>query len=114
VEAALQGAVVLGADAQRLPNTLNVAMPGVPAQTQIMALDLAGVAISAGSACSSGKVKFSPVLRAMGIGEKDAGSALRISFGWNSTEDDAERMIAAWMDVYRRLGAPDRALPTAA
>lgn len=104
VQAALQGARVLGADAPRLPNTLNVAMPGVPAQTQIMALDLQGIAISAGSACSSGKVKFSPVLHAMGVAEADAGSALRISFGWNSTEEDAARMIAAWMDVYRRLG----------
>lgn len=106
VQAALDGARVLGADAPRLPNTLNVAMPGVPAQTQIMALDLAGIAVSAGSACSSGKVKASPVLRAMGVAEADAGSALRISFGWNSTEDDAARMIAAWMDVYRRLASP--------
>jgi cysteine desulfurase len=114
VEKALDGGRVLGADAPRLPNTLNLAMPGVPAQTQIMALDLAGIAISAGSACSSGKVKFSPVLHAMGIEERDAASALRISFGWNSTEDDALSMIVAWMDVYRRLGAPDRALATAA
>ena len=114
VQAALTGGRMLGADAPRLPNTLNVAMPGVPAQTQIMALDLAGIAISAGSACSSGKVAFSPVLHAMGVDEKDAGSALRISFGWNSTEDDAARMIAAWTDVYRRLGAPDGALATAA
>lgn len=109
VQSSLKGARVVGADAPRLPNTLNVAMPGVPAQTQIMALDLAGIAISAGSACSSGKVRFSPVLHAMGVDEKDAGSALRISFGWNSTEEDAARMIAAWMDVYRRLGAPERA-----
>lgn len=103
VQVALRGARVLGADAPRLPNTLNVAMPGVPAQTQIMALDLAGIAISAGSACSSGKVKISPVLHAMGVAEADAGSALRISFGWNSTEQDATRMIAAWTDVYLRL-----------
>jgi cysteine desulfurase len=106
VQSALAGARVVGADAPRLPNTLNVAMPGVPAQTQIMALDLAGIAISAGSACSSGKVKFSPVLHAMGVDERDAGSALRISFGWNSSEEDAARMIAAWMDVYRRLSSP--------
>ena len=45
----------------------------------------------------------------MGVDEKDAGSALRISFGWNSAEEDAERMIAAWKDVYHRLGAPDHA-----
>jgi cysteine desulfurase len=106
VQSALAGARVVGADAPRLPNTLNVAMTGVPAQTQIMALDLAGIAISAGSACSSGKVKFSPVLHAMGVDERDAGSALRISFGWNSSEEDAARMIAAWMDVYRRLSSP--------
>ena len=49
----------------------------------------------------------------MGVEEKDAGSALRISFGWNSSEEDATRVIAAWIDVYRRLGAPDRALAAA-
>lgn len=114
VEASLEGATVVGGGAPRLPNTLNVAMPGVPSQTQLMALDLAGIAVSAGSACSSGKVKASPVLHAMGLGEADAGSALRISFGWNSTEDDATRLIAAWTDIYRRLSAAGRALATAA
>jgi cysteine desulfurase len=59
--------VTFGATSPRLPNTLNVAMPGVPSQTQIMAFDLAGIAVSAGSACSSGKVRASSVLRAMDV-----------------------------------------------
>ena len=75
---------VFGAGAQRLPNTTCISMPGVAAETQVMALDLAGVCVSAGSACSSGKVHRSAVLAAMGIEDAEAGSAIRISFGWNS------------------------------
>ena len=74
---------VFSAGAKRLPNTSYISMPGVPAETQVMALDLAGVCVSAGSACSSGKVHRSAVLAAMGIEDAEAGSAIRISFGWN-------------------------------
>jgi cysteine desulfurase len=98
---------VFGAGAQRLPNTTYISMPGVAAETQVMALDLAGVCVSAGSACSSGKVHRSAVLAAMGIEDAKAGSAIRISFGWNSQTDDIERLIAAWRDLYVRVGKSD-------
>jgi cysteine desulfurase len=95
-------AVVFGAEASRLPNTLCIAMPGVPAETQVMALDLAGIAVSAGSACSSGKVKASHVLAAMGVPADLARSAIRISLGLSSTAADADRLVAAWTDLRRR------------
>jgi cysteine desulfurase len=100
------GAVVLGAGAARLPNTLCVAMPGVAAATQVMALDLAGIAVSAGSACSSGKVKASHVLAAMGVAPELAGSAIRVSAGWRSTAEDFDRFVEAWTALWARLGAP--------
>jgi len=117
-EAALRAiapeARVFGAGARRLPNTTYIAMPGVPAETQVMALDLAGVCVSAGSACSSGKVHRSAVLSAMGVEDAEAGSAIRISFGWNSESGDIERLIAAWRDLYIRAGQSDIANARAA
>lgn len=86
----------------RLPNTLCLGMPGVPAETQVMALDLAGVAVSAGSACSSGKVAPSHVLTAMGLPETVAREAVRFSLGWASTADDVERAAAAWIALWQR------------
>ncbi|HEU0117886.1 MAG TPA: cysteine desulfurase family protein, partial [Alphaproteobacteria bacterium] len=77
-------AVVLGDHAPRVANTLNVAMRGVSSETQVMAMDLAGVAVSSGAACSSGKVKSSHVARAMGFQDSVASSTLRISLGWNT------------------------------
>lgn len=93
---------VFGREASRLPNTLCVSMPGVRAETQVMAFDLAGVAVSSGSACSSGKVAPSHVLAAMGVDEASAASALRISFGWASGPQDVERCLAAWSDLHHR------------
>ncbi|MEM8985661.1 MAG: cysteine desulfurase family protein [Pseudomonadota bacterium] len=95
--------IVHGAAAPRLANTLCFSAPGFSSETQVMALDLAGVAVSAGSACSSGKVKPSHVLRAMGADEAVAGSAVRVSLGWNSTSADAERFVEAWSDAYGRV-----------
>jgi cysteine desulfurase len=97
---------VFGAAGPRLPNTLCIAMPGVPAATQVMALDLAGVMVSAGAACSSGKVRPSHVLRAMGATPDDASSAIRISLGWASTAADVDHLVAAWGDLYARAGRP--------
>jgi cysteine desulfurase len=77
-------------------------MPGVPSEVQVMALDLAGVSVSAGSACSSGKVKASHVLTAMGVAPEEAGSAIRVSLGWTTTEADVERFVAAWTDLRRK------------
>ena len=89
-------AKVFGGAAERLPNTLCITMPGVPAETQIMALDLAGVMVSAGAACSSGKVRPSHVLTSMGASPEEAGSAIRISLGRGTTKADIDSLVAAW------------------
>lgn len=94
---------ILGAEASRLANTASIALPGVPAETQVMALDLAGVAVSAGSACSSGKVKRSHVLDAMAPGDPIAGEAIRVSLGWASTGEDVDAFLAAWSAMRDRL-----------
>ncbi len=93
-------AYATGAD--RLPNTSCVSMPGVGSETQIMAFDLDGIAVSAGSACSSGKVTPSHVLLAMGIGEQEASTAIRVSLGWNSSEKDIDAFVEAWRRIYIR------------
>lgn len=99
VEAA--GAVILGKSADRLPQTLGFAAHGFDAQMQVMGMDLAGVMISAGPACSSGKMKPSDVVAAMGRADL-APFAVRISGGWNSTEDDWRRAGDAWLEAYAR------------
>jgi len=95
-------AVVLGAEAPRLPNTAAIAMPGTAAETQVIALDLDGVMVSAGAACSSGKVGPSHVLKAMGVAPDVAGSTIRVSLGWDSTEADVSHFLEAWTALYRR------------
>lgn len=100
-------AKVFGAKAPRIGNTTCISMPGVPAETQVMAFDLAGVCISAGAACSSGKVQRSPVLEAMGVPAVEAGCATRISLGWSSEAADIERLIAAWQGLYIRVRQSD-------
>jgi cysteine desulfurase len=106
------GAVVMGEAAPRLPNTLCIATPGFPSDVQVMGLDLAGVMVSAGSACSSGKVKASPVLEAMGQGDL-AGCAIRVSAGWNTTEADWARFVEAWTKAHARHAARHRQPATA-
>ncbi|RVU20708.1 cysteine desulfurase family protein [Methylobacterium oryzihabitans] len=100
VEAGLRArapaAVVFGDGAARLSNTLCVAVPGLSASTALIALDLAGVAVSSGAACSSGKVAASTVLAAMGVPAALAGGALRLSLGWNSESADGDRVLAAF------------------
>lgn len=95
-------AVVLGASAQRLPNTSNFALPGVAAETAVIAMDLEGVAISSGAACSSGKVRSSRVLAAMGVPGELAKSALRVSFGYESKEADVDAALTALEKVTAR------------
>jgi cysteine desulfurase len=95
-------AVIFGAEAPRLPNTTAVALPGIPAETQVIALDLEWVMVSAGAACSSGKVRPSHVLEAMGMGPELAGSAIRVSLGWETSEYDIERFLEVWTGFYRR------------
>jgi cysteine desulfurase len=93
---------IYGATATRLPNTLCLAMPGVPAATQVMALDLAGVMVSAGSACSSGKVRRSHVLEAMGVPAGEAECAIRISLGCGSDRADIDQLVEAWGALHAR------------
>ena len=93
---------VFAKSASRLPNTFCIAMPGVLASTQVMALDLAGVMVSAGAACSSGKVRRSHVLAAMGASPEEAESAIRVSLGWSTTPGEIEQLIGAWTALYRR------------
>ncbi|MGY4800003.1 cysteine desulfurase family protein [Teichococcus aerofrigidensis] len=98
------GTDVIGADAPRLPNTTCLLLRGVPAETQVIALDLAGFRVSAGSACSSGKVGPSPVLLAMGLGA-DAACAIRVSLPWNASDEDVDRFIPAYRAMRDRLRA---------
>jgi len=104
IEAAL-GQPVAGAAAPRLPNTACVVLPGIPAETQVIALDLEGVRISAGAACSSGRVARSAVLDAMGLGAA-AGEAVRVSIPWNAPPDTADRFVAAYRAMRGRLVRP--------
>ena len=87
---------MFGDKADRVANTLSFAVAGFPSETQLMQYDLAGVAVSSGSACSSGTVKPSHVLMAMGADEATAKSAIRVSLGWNTTENDIEKFLRAW------------------
>lgn len=96
------GVTVIGEGSPRLAGVSNFARPGFKAETQVMALDLAGVCVSAGSACSSGKVKRSLVLMAMGADDALAESAIRTSFGWNSRPEDFGRVADAWLEAARR------------
>ncbi|NNE87759.1 MAG: cysteine desulfurase [Silicimonas sp.] len=89
--------IFVGKDAQRLPNTSCFATPGWKGETQVMQMDLAGYAISAGSACSSGKVKVPRVLRAMGLDDQAAESAVRVSLGPTTTEQDVLGFAEAWL-----------------
>lgn len=96
-------AVFFGRDQQRLPNTSCFALPGVTAATQVMNLDLAGIAVSAGAACSSGKVARSAVLSAMGVDDSLAGAAIRISLGWATKAADIDTFLAAWEMISGRV-----------
>jgi cysteine desulfurase len=96
-------AMVLSEGAERLPQTLSLAADGVSAETLVIALDLEGVAISAGSACSSGKVAVSHVMKAMNVPESRARAAVRVSFGWETGEDDILKFTEVWGRVMERL-----------
>ncbi len=98
-------AVVFAQRAPRLPNTLNIAMPGVASATQVIALDLAGVMVSAGAACSAGKVTRSHVLDAMGVARETAECAIRITLGWSTSAADIDHLVEAWGALYARTRA---------
>jgi cysteine desulfurase len=95
-------AVIFGRGVSRLSNTSNFAVPGLSAETALIALDLDGIAISSGSACSSGKVKPSHVLAAMGVDAALARGGLRVSFGWSSREEDVDAAIASLRRLIER------------
>lgn len=97
--------IFVGQGNNRLPNTSCFATPGWKGETQVMTMDLAGFAVSAGSACSSGKVKVSRVLRALGLDDDLAASAVRVSLGVDTTEDEVMRFVQAWTDKYTRRRA---------
>ncbi len=90
------GVVIFSADVPRLPNTTLVSAPGMKAETAVIGFDLEGVAVSSGSACSSGKVQPSHVLQAMKADPALIKGAIRISLGWDSTEADVDRCLEAW------------------
>lgn len=95
-------AVIIGGSVPRIANTCCLAVPGTKSETLVIKLDLAGVAVSAGSACSSGKVGQSPVLAAMGIDPAIAGGAIRVSLGHATTAEDIEHFMSALTDVLGR------------
>lgn len=102
LEAELDGAVIFGSGVERLPNTTCFAYPGMKAETLLMAFDLEGVAVSSGSACSSGKVTKSHVLAAMGVKPEISEAAIRVSLGWDTSEQDIEHFTAAWRKIRDR------------
>jgi cysteine desulfurase len=103
ITAATPDAVVFGVSAPRLPNTTLVAVPGIKAETALIAFDLNGIAVSSGSACSSGKVAASHVLAAMGVEPVLARGALRISLGPETSENEVESLLVAWKRVVPSL-----------
>lgn len=102
IREACPAARIVGAGAERLPNTTCLLLPGIEGATQLMALDMAGVAVSTGSACSSGKVGPSHVLLATGLSEAEASCAIRVSLGWASSAADVERFLAVWPPLAAR------------
>jgi cysteine desulfurase len=105
LKAASPGTIVFGEDAERLANTICVAAPAVPAENMVIALDLDGFAVSAGAACSSGKVTQSRVLAAMGVEPRLAAAAIRVSFGWATTDEELAAFADAWARIVKRAEA---------
>jgi cysteine desulfurase len=88
---------------QRLPNTILFTASGLKAETAVIGFDLEGVAVSSGSACSSGKVQPSHVLQAMGVSSEQAQGAVRLSLGWSTSDGDVDRCLEAWRKLRRHL-----------
>jgi cysteine desulfurase len=90
------GVIVFSDEVRRLPNTTLFTIPGLKAETAVIGFDLAGIAVSSGSACSSGKVQPSHVLKAMGFDREIAQGAVRLSLGWSTSEADVDLALKAW------------------
>lgn len=100
IESTLSDAVVYGQKSSRIPSVVCLGMPNVLADLQLMAFDLKGIAISAGAACSSGTMKMSHVLAAMGVPTHQAQCAIRLSMGWATTEQDIDTFCTEWNGIY--------------
>ena len=105
LKAAWPDARIFGAEAPRLGNTSNIALPGLASENIVIALDLDGVMVSSGSSCSSGKIAPSHVLTAMQVADDLAGASIRVSFGWNSTNEDADAVVASLLKLRQRARA---------
>ena len=103
VKAEIPEVTIYGERVARLSNTSCIGLPDMSNESQVMSLDLAGVYVSAGSACSSGKISPSHVLKAMGFTDKAASSAIRVSLGWQTTESDCDTFVVAWTDMVQRI-----------
>jgi cysteine desulfurase len=102
------GAIIFSEKVRRIPNTTSFTVPGLRAETAVIGFDLAGIAVSSGSACSSGKVQPSHVLEAMGFGPKIAQGAVRLSLGWSTSETDIDRALEAWRKLSDALLREER------
>lgn len=96
------GGIIIGKNSPRLPNTSNIAMPNSDNQTQLINFDLGGFAVSAGSACSSGRVANSHVLQSMGVPKEIASTAIRISGGWNTSHEEIQKFTKQWLALRLR------------
>ena len=103
IKAVAPKAIIYGAEASRLPNTTLFTVPGMKAETAVIAFDLEGIAVSSGSACSSGKVAPSHVLAAMGVPGELARGAIRVSIGPATTNADIERFLIVWQKLVKSL-----------
>ncbi len=103
LRAASPDAIIFASEVERVPNTTLFAVPGIKAETAVIALDLDGMAVSSGAACSSGKVQASHVLAAMGVSPELARGGVRVSLGWSTTESAIDRFLSAWIKVARAL-----------
>jgi cysteine sulfinate desulfinase/cysteine desulfurase-like protein len=100
IDALIVQPTIFANSATRVSNTTSVAMPGVQSEVQLMHFDLNNISVSSGAACSSGKVKASHVLKAMGVSDELSKCALRISYGWNTTEEEINQCISVWASLY--------------
>jgi cysteine desulfurase len=99
------GAKIIGKESPRLPNTSCIMMPTVNSETQLINFDLAGFSLSAGSACSSGRINISHVLTAMGYTDQEAATAIRVSLGIETTKMEIDKFIEKWQEIYQRLAS---------
>ena len=95
---------IWGENAPRIGNTIMLSVPSIPSETLVMIMDLNGVAVGSGAACSSGTVKPSHVLVAMGCCDDNAKSCMRISLGWQTSPEDIEQFKSAWLDMIGKIG----------